>query len=181
MLGQAAFAAESVLTQSQAQEYLFDAARAGRSELVTDLLKAGTPIDATNAAGYSALILAAYSGRLDTVDTLLRAGANPDLGDGRGNTALMGAIFKGEEAVALRLLADPRTTVDARNRAGQTAAMFAALFGRQRLIDELAARGADLGAADAAGMTPLKLAQQQGNAALAQRIGELAQTAVASP
>ena len=86
------------------QDYLFDAARAGRTDLVGDLLKAGTPIDATDTSGYTPLILAAYNGRLDTVDALLRAGADPNLGDKRGNTALMGAIFKGEEAIVLRLL-----------------------------------------------------------------------------
>lgn len=173
-LGHAAFAAEPALTQQQTQIYLFDAARAGRTDLVADLIKAGTPIDAVDASGYSALILAAYNGRLDTVDALLRAGADPNLGDRRGNTALMGAIFKGEEAIVLRLLEEQRTAVDTRNRAGQTAAMFAALFGKQRIIDGLAARGADLAAADAAGQTPQKLALQQGNTTLAQHIGELA-------
>ncbi|HSX60865.1 MAG TPA: ankyrin repeat domain-containing protein [Tahibacter sp.] len=167
-------AAEPALTLAQSQTYLFDASRAGRTELVLDLVKAGTPIDATDASGYTALILAAYNGKRDTVDALLRAGADPNVGDRRGNTALMGAIFKGEEAIVLRLLDDARTQVDARNRAGQTAAMFAALFGKQSVIDRLAARGADLGAADAAGQTPQKLAQQQGNAALAQHIAELA-------
>lgn len=175
-LGHAAFAAEPSITQRQATTYLFEASRAGRTDLVADLLKAGTPIDAADASGHSALILAAYNGRLDTVDMLLRAGADPNLGDRRGNTALMGAIFKGEEAVVLRLLEDRRTAVDTRNRAGQTAAMFAALFGRTQLIDRLAARGADLEAADAAGQTPQKLALQQGNAALAQHITELVAT-----
>lgn len=159
------------------QDYLLEASRAGRTDLVVDLLTAGTPIDVTDASGYTPLILAAYHGKLDTVDALLRAGANPNLGDKRGNTALMGAIFKGEETIVLRLLDEPRTAVDTRNRAGQTAAMFAALFGKQSVIDRLAARGADLDAVDAAGQTPQKLALQQGNAALAQHIAELATNA----
>ncbi len=169
-----ASASEPALTPQKTQDYLFDAARAGRSDLVADLLKAGAKIDAVNAAGHSALILAAYNGKLDTVDVLLRAGADPNLGDKRGNTALMGAIFKGEEAIVLRLLDDSRTSVNLRNGAGQTAAMFAALFGKQGVIEKLAARGADLTVADAAGQTAQKLALQQGNTALAQHIGELA-------
>lgn len=176
--GNISFAADTSL-QKAPETYLLEASRAGRTDLVVDLLNAGTPIDATDASGYSALILAAYNGKLDTVDALLRAGANPNLGDRRGNTALMGAIFKGEEAIVLRLLDDPRTAVDTRNRGGQTAAMFAALFGKQSIIDKLAARGADLAAVDAAGQTPQKLAAQQGNAALAQHIGELAAKAAA--
>ena len=180
-LAHAASAAEPALTPQQARTYLFEAARAGRTDLVSDLLKAGTPVDAVDASGYSALILAAYNGRLDTVETLLRAGANPNLGDKRGNTALMGAIFKSEETIALRLIDDARTAVDTRNRAGQTAAMFAAIFGQQNLIDRLAARGADLGATDAAGQTPQGLAQQQGNSSLARHIAELAAARPAAP
>lgn len=176
MLSHAAFAAEPSITQQQAATYLLEASRAGRTDLVAALLNTGTPIDATDASGHSALILAAYNGHLDTVDLLLRAGADPNIGDRRGNTALMGAIFKGEETIVLRLLEDRRTAVDTRNHAGQTAAMFAALFGRTQLIDRLAARGADLEAADAAGQTPQKLALQQGNAALAQHITELVAT-----
>lgn len=158
---------------AKVQQYLFDTARAGDTALVRELLGAGASIDARNAEGYTALILAAYNGRAETVDALLAAGADPDVGDKRGNTALMGAIFKGEEAIARKLLADPRTNADARNKAGQTAAMFAALFGKDSLVDALAARGADFAAADAAGQTPHGLALQQGNQVLARKIEAL--------
>lgn len=161
------------LDAAKVQHYLFDAARAGETGLVKDLLKAGAPIDAANDAGHTALILAAYNGRLDTADALLEAGADPNLGDRRGNTALMGAIFKGEEAIVQRLLADPRTRVDTRNGAGQTAAMFAALFGKRSVIERLAARGADFSVADAAGQTAQKLALQQGNNELAAYLQQL--------
>jgi hypothetical protein len=89
-------------------------------------------------------------------------------------------VANGSAAIALglrmapMLLDDSRTSVNLRNGAGQTAAMFAALFGKQGVIEKLAARGADLTVADAAGQTAQKLALQQGNAALAQHIGELA-------
>ncbi|TDR41143.1 hypothetical protein DFR29_11155 [Tahibacter aquaticus] len=161
------------LDAASVQHYLFDAARAGKTDLVADLLKAGAPVDAANGAGHTALILAVYNGRLDTADTLLKAGADPNLGDRRGNTALMGAIFKGEESLVQRLLADPRTRVDARNGAGQTAAMFAALFGKRSVIEQLAARGADFALADAAGQTAQKLALQQGNGELAAYLQQL--------
>lgn len=161
------------LSAEKAQQYLWDAARAGETALVTDLLKAGAAVDAGNASGHTALILAAYNGHAATVAALLKAGADPNIGDKRGNTALMGAIFKNEPAVIETLLAEPRTQVNARNGAGQTAAMFAALFGKQELLEKLAARGADLKLADAAGQTAQRLAQQQGNAALALRIEEL--------
>lgn len=112
--------------------------------------------------------------RLGTIDMLVHAVADSNLGDRRGNAALMDGIFKSEEAVVLHLLEDWRMAVDTRNRAGQTAALFAALFGRTQLVDWLAARGADF--AVAAGQTPRKLALQQGKAALAQHIIELVAT-----
>lgn len=170
----AASLAATPMDAAKVQQYLFDTARAGDATLVKELVGAGASIDACNGDGYTALILAAYNGRMDAMNALLAAGADPNLGDKRGNTALMGAIFKGEEAIARRLLADPRTNADARNNAGQTAAMFAALFGKEALVDALAARGADFSVADAAGQTPHGLALQQGNDALAKKIEALA-------
>lgn len=170
----AAAATSASIDADKVQDYLFETARAGDASLVVELVGAGARVDARNGDGYTALILAAYNGRAASVDALLAAGADPNVGDKRGNTALMGAIFKGEEAIVLRLLREPRTAVDARNAAGQTAAMFAALFGKGAVIDALAARGADFSVADAAGQTAQKLALQQGNERLAARIGELA-------
>jgi len=167
------------LDAGKVQQYLFDTARAGDAALVKELLAAGANIDARNDAGYTALILAAYNGRAAAVEALLAAGADPNAANRYGMTPQHGAIFKGEEAIALKLLADPRTNPDARNGAGQTAAMFAALFGKAALIDALAARGADFAASDAAGQTAHGLAAQQGNAALAERIATLASVSVA--
>lgn len=172
---QSAQAAETstALATETLQPYLFDAARAGDAQLLSELIARGSEIDARDAQGNTALILAAYHGRLEALDTLLQAGTNPNLADARGNTALMGALFKGETAIAKRLLVDPRTDVDVRNHAGQTAAMFAALFGRGELLEALAARGADLAITDTRGSTAEALARQQGNEPLAERIAQL--------
>ncbi|GAB3474894.1 hypothetical protein GCM10027398_30770 [Azotobacter salinestris] len=91
---------------------------------------------------------------------LLAAGAGTDAcgQDRHGNTALMGAIFKGELRIARRLLAtecDP----DQRNAAGQTPAMYAALFQRRELLEALRERGANLTASDAFGNTVENLAR----------------------
>ncbi len=154
--------------------YVFDAIRAGDTDLLRDLLARGVDVEARDERGSTPLVLAAYYGKRDVLDALLEAGADPNAADGRGNTPLMGALFKGETAAAERLLAEPRTDVNARNGAGQTAAMFAALFGRESLIDGLAERGADFRATDARGANAESLVRQQGNAALAERIAALA-------
>ncbi|WP_368564601.1 ankyrin repeat domain-containing protein [Pseudoxanthomonas sp. UTMC 1351] len=174
-MGQSAHAVDAsiALTAEALQPYLFDAARTGDAQLLSELIARGSEIDAHDVQGNTALILAAYHGRLVALDVLLQAGADLNLADVRGNTALMGALFKGETAIANRLLADPRTDVNTRNHAGQTAAMFAALFGRDTLLEALAARGADLAMADARGATAEVLARQQGNGLLADRIAQL--------
>ncbi|SFD64756.1 ankyrin repeat domain-containing protein [Paracidovorax konjaci] len=136
--------------QAQLRQYLFDAARQGRSEMVAEFIAARYDLNVRDAQGYTALILAAYHGQRAVVDQLLAAGADPCAQDRRGNTALMGAIFKGELAIARRLV-QADCAPDQRNNAGQTAAMYAALFQRTELLQALAARGADLNARDARG------------------------------
>lgn len=70
----------------------------------------------------------------------------------------MGAIFKGELSVA-RVLVDVPCSPDQRNGAGQTAAMYAALFQRQKLLVALRQRGADLDATYAMGNSAASLAR----------------------
>lgn len=156
------------LAPSMVDESLAAAVRAGDLEALRAALASGTDVEARDARGSTLLILSAYYGHLPLVEALLQAGASPDAADtARGNTALMGAIFRGEDEVARRLLADPRTEPDQRNHAGQTAAMFAALFGRAGMVGALAERGADFSLADAQGETAEALARKQGNDALA--------------
>lgn len=87
------------------QELLFEAARLGRVDMIPALLHAGADIDATDAKGYTALILASYNGQDEATALLLQAGAAVDRPDlARGNTALMGVAFKGYSTVADLLL-----------------------------------------------------------------------------
>jgi uncharacterized protein len=141
----------------------FDAARAGRIDILGALYDAHYPLDAKTHAGYTALILAAYDEQPAALDYLLHAGANPCLGDRNGNTALMGALYKGELPIARRLL-KTRCPIDQMNNAGETALSFAALFGRLEILPQLVALGADPNHVDARGNTPLVIARQQGNA-----------------
>ena len=139
----------------------FDAARAGRVDILKALLDAHFPVDAKTGQGYTALILAAYNHQPQAVDFLL-PGADACLGDRNGNTALMGVLFKGYDEVAHRLL-QTNCKVDQANNAGETALSFAALFGRVNLLPELVARGANPNHVDARGGTALTMARLQGN------------------
>ncbi|TXC70629.1 ankyrin repeat domain-containing protein [Sphingomonas ginsenosidivorax] len=150
-------------------ELWFDAARMGRDDMVPALLAAGVDIEATDAKGYTALVLASYNGQQSTTALLLKHGAAVDgAHDAQGNTALMGVCFKGYLPIAQTLI-DAGADVNRPNGAGQTALMMAALFNRGAIIDLLLANGADAGVTDTAGNTVQTLAIAQGNTELAER------------
>lgn len=152
------------------QELLFDAARLGRTDMIELLVQTGADVNAHDRRGFTPLILAAYAGQAETVEALIAAGADackPDTT--QGNTAQMGVAFKGNDAIAARLL-QMGCDVNARNNAGQTALMMAALFNRTSQIEMLLAAGADPAIADASGRTAASVAQTQGNEAVANRL-----------
>lgn len=152
------------------QELLFEAAKLGRTDLIPLLVENGADVDAYEARGFTPLILAAYNGQAEAVEALIKAGADPCKPDlNQGNTAQMGVAFKGDDRIAARLLKE-KCNVDARNKAGQTALMMAALFGRTGQVDMLLAAGADPGVTDLSGRSAASVAQQQGNEALASRL-----------
>ncbi|MGQ0698025.1 MAG: ankyrin repeat domain-containing protein [Panacagrimonas sp.] len=138
--------------RAQLDTYLFDAAREGRVEMLQEFVASAYDLDTRDEKGYTALILAAYHGQGAAVDLLLKAGADSCAEDRRGNTALMGAIFKGELSIARKLMAAD-CAPDHRNAAGQTPAMYAALFQRTEILQALETRGANLSAIDADGNT----------------------------
>jgi ankyrin repeat protein len=168
----------SGLQQVDAHHYdeeWFDAARAGRVDILSALYDAHYPLDSKTHAGYTALILAAYDEQPAALDYLLEAGADACLGDRNGNTALMGTLYKGELTIARRLL-KTRCLIDQMNNAGETALSFAALFGRLEILPELVARGADPNHVDARGDTPLAIARKQGNAEAAAALRKVGAT-----
>lgn len=148
----------------------FDAARAGNIELLSAFYDAGVNANVADEKGYTALILAAYHGHQKAVTYLIEtAHADTCQEDNKGNTALMGAIFKGHLTVAKQLMfAD--CNVDAQNQQGQTALMFASLFDRQELVQELIASGANPQHKDLSGNSVADIALSQGNYALAEAL-----------
>ena len=75
--------------------WLFDRARAGEAQRLGAYVKAGMPVELTDSAGNTLLMLAAYHGHADAVRVLVDHGARVDAVNDRGQTPLAGAVFKG--------------------------------------------------------------------------------------
>ena len=88
---------------------MFDLARKGDVEQLVGYIDAGLPVNTTNPAGDTLLILAAYYDHPETVRALLERGADTSVVNGRGQTALAAAVFRHSPAAALlvRAGADP--------------------------------------------------------------------------
>ena len=84
---------------------LFDMARSGDAARLAAYLDAGVPVNLTNSAGDTLLMLAAYYGNPATVRVLIERGADVNRISDRGQTPLAGAVFIGDDEV-VRLLLD---------------------------------------------------------------------------
>lgn len=87
-----------------------DLAREGAAEQLSGLIDAGLPVNLTNGAGDTLLILAAYHVHADTVRALLARGADTSRCNDKGQTALGAAVFRQSAEIVTALLeagADP--------------------------------------------------------------------------
>ncbi|GAA5167303.1 ankyrin repeat domain-containing protein [Ornithinimicrobium tianjinense] len=115
---------------------LFDLARQGQAERLVAYVDAGAPVDLTDPAGNTLLMLAAYHGHAALVGELARRGADVDRLNDRGQSPLAGAVFKGVPEVISVLVehgADP-------DGGTPTARQTAEMFGRAGLFDGVRAR-----------------------------------------
>lgn len=115
---------------------VFDMARRGEADTLGAYVDAGVPVNLTNDAGDTLLMLAAYHGHGPAVRALIARGADVDRVNDRGQAPLAGAVFKGEDDVVRALVdagADPLG-------GHPTAVDTARMFGRDDLLAVLAPR-----------------------------------------
>jgi hypothetical protein len=112
---------------------LFDMARSGDAATLAAYLHGGVPVNLTNSAGDTLLMIAAYYGHAAAVRALVERGADVNRISDRGQTPLAGAVFTGDDEVVRLLLgagADPA--------AGSPSAIESAqLFGRADYLELL--------------------------------------------
>jgi ankyrin repeat protein len=119
---------------------VLDLARNGETQRLAELLDAGVPVNLTNAAGDSLLILAAYHAQEETVRLLLDRGADTARVNDRGQTALAAAVFRQAAGIVEALLAagaDPHHG----GRSAVEVARFFQLEEMLRLLGEPADQG----------------------------------------
>ena len=104
--------------------WLFDRARAGEAQRLGAYVRAGVPVELTDAAGNTLLMLAAYHGHADAVRVLVKHGARVDAVNDRGQTPLAGAVFKGYADV-VRVLVAAGADPDLGDPSARAAAFFA--------------------------------------------------------
>ncbi|NKY28766.1 ankyrin repeat domain-containing protein [Nocardia gamkensis] len=110
---------------------VFDFARRGDSARLAAYVDAGVPVDLTNEAGDTLLMLAAYHGHTEAVAALLERSADPNRANDKGQTPLAGAVFKGETEIVRHL-----TAAGADPDAGTPSARDAAvMFGKNELLE----------------------------------------------
>lgn len=110
---------------------VFDFARHGDAARLAAYVDAGVPVDLTNDAGDTLLMLAAYHGHADAVAALLQRAADPNRANDKGQTPLAGAVFKGETEI-VRLLAAAGADPDAGTPSARDAAV---MFGKSELLE----------------------------------------------
>ena len=89
---------------------IIDLARNGETSALAAAIDSGVPVNLTNGAGDSLLILAAYHCHVGTVEMLLGRGADTERVNDRGQTALGAATFRQQREIVQLLLdagADP--------------------------------------------------------------------------
>jgi ankyrin repeat protein len=121
---------------------LFDMARSGNAATLAAYVDAGVPVNLTNGAGDSLVMLAAYHGHPETVRVLAERGADVNRPNDRGQTPLAGAVFKGEDEVVELLVA-----AGADPAAGHPSAIDAAqVFGRAGYLELFGGAGPSVSA-----------------------------------
>src|ERR1700676_2412924 len=126
---------QAIITESEDKrsaelpQMALDFARRGETDSLAVMLRHGLPANLADHKGNTLLMLAAYNDNVETARMLLEHGG--------------GVAFKGYEEI-VALLLKHGADIDADNGGGMTPLMFAAMFGRTKVVEQLKRQGASL-------------------------------------
>ena len=146
---------------------LFKAAWTGD---ITNLHNTSADVNTKDALGRTPLHIAAEKGYGDVAMFLVENGTDVNLTDANGNTPLIFIIHKiGNLEITKRLIAKG-AVVNAQNRTGETALMYAAWRGYSEIVQLLLKNRADATLKNRQGDTALMLAESRGHLAIVQML-----------
>jgi 26S proteasome non-ATPase regulatory subunit 10 len=134
---------------------------------------AGASVDVANSGKRTPLHYAASKGLADLIKLLLLHGANTNATDITGSTPLHRAASAGKLEAARLLLEQGKARIDPRDKSGNTPLFVAVECKETNIAVYLAAKGADLEAANKEEQTPLSIAGQLRPSLVAAHEGEL--------
>ena len=153
----------------------FDAALAGRLDIVESEIAGGVAADAVNPNQQTALMLAAYNGHTNIVAMLIDHGAEINHADTNNRTALMYSS-SGQFPKTVKLLIDKGADVNIKDtHEGWTALMFAAAEGLNENVQLLLDAGANTAPKDVDGDTAETFAAKAGHTDVAKMIRDHAE------
>ena len=159
-------------TQTQADQRLLEAVKAGDAPVVTALLDQSADVNLTEPDGMTALHWAAHFDNLAIARRLLQAGADVGASSRYGVAPLLLAATNASVSM-IRLLLDAGADPNTATPEGETALMTVARAGRVAGIDLLVSSGADVDAAEGwRGQTALMWAAAEGLAPAARALIE---------
>ena len=140
-----------------------------RAKIVNELVQAGTPLDATDDDGRTALHLAAAENEIDVVEALVNAGASTELRDREGHSPLVAACGNGQWAAA-QVLLKLGVPADAAEGTPPIHAAATAPGDEPAGVELLLRHGAAVDARGKLGRTALMGAAMRGNALVVQAL-----------
>ena len=146
---------------------LFKAAWTGDVAVIRGM---NTDVNLKDALGRTPLGIAAEKGHAEVVTFLVKNGAKVNITDANGNTPLIFVIHKTGNLGITKKLLEKGAAVNAQNRTGETALMYAAWRGHSRIVQLLLAYRADVTLKNRQGDTALTLAESKNHLEIVQML-----------